>query len=484
MHKSVLSLLSTGILVGMIGTANAWETSNPFEGVTYSKLRGSDVHPILSWNKSPLAVDVMEIDLGANGISFKTTPSNGSKAGDTTRQTTKDFMIASGTEIAINTNFYSTDFSPYSETDNIGLMYSDGTLVSAFGTGWPAINISSSNQVELVKTYYSNQYNYFNAFAGSDVIVENGSLTGNGKIYHATEYHPRSSVGYNADENKLILMTVDGRRTSSLGVTNNQLGKLMQNFGATFAVNLDGGGSTQMTMNDGTAHYVNTPSDANPYRKVGGNLGVNAIIDNTYREIANFNHNNAHEFYRKPSYSGSNKNVSASSSFGVTSSEAASGDGSMKINIIESTASQDWRCRFLSGSGTSSNNVALQTDGYIGVWAKTADADQEIALALDDGAAMELSIKFDVIADNKWHYYEWNLDDASQWDAFAGSTANGKIDNATFTLDSIFLYGKNNSTIYLDNVVHDIDESMMPIPEPATLGLMAIGGIALLRRRR
>ncbi len=88
-----------------------WETYNPFVGVTYSKLRDTDVHPILGWTTSPLRVDVMEIDLDAEGISFTSTPANGAATGETNLQTTMDFMVASDTQIAINTTPYSTTSS-------------------------------------------------------------------------------------------------------------------------------------------------------------------------------------------------------------------------------------------------------------------------------------------------------------------------------------------------------------------------------------
>ena len=69
---------------------------------------------------------------------------------------------------------------------------------------------------------------------------------------------------------------------------------------------------------------------------------------------------------------------------------------------------------------------------------------------------MERGTVKDVIADNQWHLYQWNFEDAADWDAFAGG-ANGQIDaaNGTVTIDSIWLAGAGNAQIYLDNVTHN-----------------------------
>jgi hypothetical protein len=96
--------------------------------------------------------------------------------------------------------------------------------------------------------------------------------------------NPRTAVGVTAD-NKLLLMTVDGRQTGfSEGVTLIELANLMLSHGAQNAINLDGGGSTQMAMNyygDGlAAQLVNSPSETE--RLVGSNLAVFALRSGDY----------------------------------------------------------------------------------------------------------------------------------------------------------------------------------------------------------
>ncbi|HCU37304.1 MAG TPA: hypothetical protein DGT21_18285 [Armatimonadetes bacterium] len=69
--------------------------------------------------------------------------------------------------------------------------------------------------------------------------------------------HPRTAVGYNAEE--IVLLTCDGRQPEwSTGLFLDELAQLMLDLGCTDALNLDGGGSTTMWV-DG--EVVNHPSD-------------------------------------------------------------------------------------------------------------------------------------------------------------------------------------------------------------------------------
>jgi hypothetical protein len=68
---------------------------------------------------------------------------------------------------------------------------------------------------------------------------------------------PRTAVGITAS-GQLLLVTVDGRQKRvSEGLTLLQMGQLMRRLGAVQAMNLDGGGSTQMVV---AGRLVNSPS--------------------------------------------------------------------------------------------------------------------------------------------------------------------------------------------------------------------------------
>lgn len=71
-----------------------------------------------------------------------------------------------------------------------------------------------------------------------------GSITGK---------NPRSAIGFN-EKNELIIVTIDGREESSVGVTLTQLAYIMKGLGCKYAMNFDGGGSSVMYVKGAIAN--------------------------------------------------------------------------------------------------------------------------------------------------------------------------------------------------------------------------------------
>lgn len=77
---------------------------------------------------------------------------------------------------------------------------------------------------------------------------------------HRLGRQPRTAIG-RTGAGELLLLTVDGRRAGwSVGMTLLELTRTFERLGATDAVNLDGGGSTTMTLHGAV---VNRPSETN-----------------------------------------------------------------------------------------------------------------------------------------------------------------------------------------------------------------------------
>src|SRR5262249_52855020 len=148
----------------------------------------------------------------------------------------------------------------------------------------------------------------------------------------------------------------------------------------------------------------------------------------------------------------------------TTAHQGASGTGSQLLNLVTS-GSGAWQIRHNSGTGSGlagqpAGNAALDAFGYVGFWLKTDDPGVTVRIAIDDPttsypSALERGFAQNVISDNEWHLYQWNLGDPNHWDAFSGG-ANGEIDGEiSVTIDSIWFNGLGNAQIYLDNVSYN-----------------------------
>ncbi len=106
-----------------------------------------------------------------------------------------------------------------------------------------------------------------------------GGLIRRGQILPAPSevLHPRTALGLDATGRWLTLAVVDGRQTGySEGMSERELAQWMAELGCCDALNLDGGGSSVMLLEDadGELQIKNRPSDAAGPRPVPVLLGV------------------------------------------------------------------------------------------------------------------------------------------------------------------------------------------------------------------
>ncbi|WP_454084667.1 phosphodiester glycosidase family protein [Georgenia sp. Marseille-Q6866] len=98
---------------------------------------------------------------------------------------------------------------------------------------------------------------------GEPPVLADGVVGSAGGEYSTTR-HPRTAVGFSEDGATAYLAVVDGRQATSRGLSLSELGQLMLDLGAHDALNLDGGGSSQMNTREpgsqGTS-VRNSPSD-------------------------------------------------------------------------------------------------------------------------------------------------------------------------------------------------------------------------------
>lgn len=97
---------------------------------------------------------------------------------------------------------------------------------------------------------------------------------------HNTNLHPRTMVGVRSD-GTVLFVTVDGRAKQSEGISCQNLQLLALMLDCSYALNLDGGGSTTMVVRgEPFGGVVNYPSDNKVYDHLGERKVANVILLN------------------------------------------------------------------------------------------------------------------------------------------------------------------------------------------------------------
>jgi len=261
---------------------------------------------------------IVLIDLTAPGLRFELTAPSGTR--ETFRVTTLNFLNQAHAQVALNSHF----FLPFPSSDFnamlIGLAAHDGNVYSAFEapvqsyalvTNAPALNIDRDNHASIVHInpafpdaqHVLEPVTLWTALAGSAQILTNGVKTipfyidaqhpdglltpgGPGSYSNTSSWYnltnARTSIGLSQDRQRLVLFTVDnagGSRGMSVGEVADVL---INDYGVYDALNLDGGGSTTLAMQNPATNMgriVNVSADGPNGRAVASNLAVFAIAD-------------------------------------------------------------------------------------------------------------------------------------------------------------------------------------------------------------
>lgn len=232
-----------------------------------------------------LRVHIVQIDPSAPGIEFMVTPPNGpEQPRDTTSQTTRAFLEEHGLQLAINAHF----FSPWPAEDDyanlLGLAVSDGEAYAPFRPNWrQAFVVTDAGEATIVEHDEAEEIGYGTA---PPVEVRHGVGT-NERILRAgtvtaswEELHPRTAIGVSSEGHALFLVA-DGRQGRfSEGLTTPEVAEILLEFGATDAINMDGGGSTTLVVADDEPRLVNRPVGylvPGTERENGSNIGIRAL---------------------------------------------------------------------------------------------------------------------------------------------------------------------------------------------------------------
>jgi exopolysaccharide biosynthesis protein len=90
--------------------------------------------------------------------------------------------------------------------------------------------------------------------------------------------HPRTAIG-TRNCRKIIIVTIDGRTSEAAGMTLEELAEMMMLLKCKDAINLDGGGSTTMWINNKPFNgVVNMPSDNKKFDHEGERSVANILV--------------------------------------------------------------------------------------------------------------------------------------------------------------------------------------------------------------
>lgn len=134
----------------------------------------------------------------------------------------------------------------------------DGALINAHGRAaeWVLKYVRIGSQITLrfdVTAESGRSWNdVVEAVGGGPLLIRGGQVYIDAsqerfKSDMSSTRHPRTAAGVD-DHGGLLLVTVDGRQSISQGAALSELARVMKNLGAVDALNLDGGGSTAMSV--------------------------------------------------------------------------------------------------------------------------------------------------------------------------------------------------------------------------------------------
>jgi hypothetical protein len=535
------------VLIVVDSTAAGVLTAQPFIGITHHQfvkgLNEPANSPTFNWPRE-LVVNVLEINMSAAGIAFRVQPGNGADPGEVTRMTTRGFVNSIGAQIGINGDFFAVN-PPYPPqngqffTDVTHIAASNGEVYSPNAGGDPTFNVSASNEPRILRgraagtTTNTNNVPLYNAIAGNQRILNSGTISAPDDDYTNT-LNPHTAVAVSQDRSRVFLMTVDGRQNDySEGMRTTEMAELFLTLGGWDAINLDGGGSTTMVMDDdgdalADARIINSPSDQSTpqapgvERLVANNLAVFAMPNPNYtplpmpprppaspalpvigqQVILDDFEGSRGRFSSAPNASGSSANVAATSASAVDPNHSHTGNDSLRVDIVNTNATPArMQLRLLSGGGSPSANTvngeALGPQGYVGYFMRVEPGNDPLfaSILIDDGTTgangLERGSFLPIVADGEWHLYQWDLGDAAMWENFA--SGNGAVGGPNAFIDAIYLSsaagtsgGTNwSGTVWIDTVAYNPDGTLDNlIPEPSVAGLFCFAALAIRRRKR
>ncbi len=138
--------------------------------------------------------------------------------------------------------------------------------------GFLNMNFATGDIIRVDVTMSPDIENIKESIGGNTLIVKDGKVCD--FTNNITGKNQRTALGVSASGDTLFFVTVDGRKTDCPGFTQETLAELMIELGCYTAMNLDGGGSTTMVVEDKITGNQKVENNTTSLRSVSNALGV------------------------------------------------------------------------------------------------------------------------------------------------------------------------------------------------------------------
>lgn len=214
--------------------------------------------------------DIYVADVQVSSAEYLKTALAQNSFGRNLKDTTSNMADAAGAVLAVNGDYYGFRDEGYVLRN--GVLYRDtassGTdALVVYGDGTMAAASQDSNTAESLKAAGAWQILSF-----GPTLVDGGqiSVAADAEVGQSKSSNPRTAIGMVSPLHYVVVVS-DGRTGDNEGLSLYELAQVLVDNGATFAYNLDGGGSTTLYFK---GEVLNNPTSGN----VGGERKVSDIV--------------------------------------------------------------------------------------------------------------------------------------------------------------------------------------------------------------
>jgi len=288
---------AVALLLVLVPTRNTWATDDPGEPAQSSVKRVCEEIELTQLTylyPRPIRAYVARIDLSSPNVELVATcGSDFDDESETACATTLDFARAQRVQLAVNASPFRPFRSKAGEgMDVVGLGACSGRVYSASHAEFASLIETKKGDVRIVAPPIQQEAldKIDDAVGGFHLLIDDGKDITADVIPTVAEkfagVNPRTAAGLSKDGRTLWLIVVDGRQENvSEGMTLAELAALGRRLECWDLLNLDGGGSSTMVLEDSRSNdwsVVNSPvgsGSPGSLRLVANNLGVRVRTD-------------------------------------------------------------------------------------------------------------------------------------------------------------------------------------------------------------